>query len=216
MRFRICKIGASEVDPDTLMPLVQVVSEHNQQSEQSFSKVPVYGAIGLTSLPYPATESGWCEVFVGHDVAGYDVMCVGFRDPRIASIYGSLVPGDTAVHSTGPKLSVKTLWKEEQRQWVTIVTDEDGVDHVMSIDATTGQFNLSAFGGLFSFVKTELGTQVAIANENGSFGLLPNGRFFANTPGGTLGSAAMAPAQGIAYGVTGPVNLISSSWAVAG
>lgn len=212
MKLRIAKVGASERDPNTGLPLAQVVSDITNDIFASVDNVPIYQALGVTASPYPADVDDHCEAFVVEDVAGLDYAVIGFRDPRAATIYGAIRPGDTVLHSTGPNLAAQVLLKEEEKQVAMMTKASDGKDCGIIIDGGVDEINITGFGCLINMKGSG---QITIGNKLGSFGLDAQGFFFANTPGGSLGSGAVAPAQGIAYGSTGPVNLISKGWAVA-
>jgi hypothetical protein len=220
MKMDIAKVGAVVLDADTGMPSIQVVSEILSAEsagvavESESSGVQMFQASGVSSMPYPAETGSWCEVVRVRNISGLDTIAIGFRDSRTSTIYGSLNPGDTALHTTGPGDRAKVLLKQEEYQAAVMVRTDDGVDHVMVIDGDGEEFSISAFGMLISMKKTVDGGQIVLANSNGSFGLKPNGHFFANTPGGSLGAAA-TPANGIAHSVAGPINLMSASWSVS-
>lgn len=218
MKLRIVKIGAAEIDEDTGLPLAQAVSEIDDSPSvgrfASFDKAPTFGSLGITALPYPATDAGFCEGLAAEDVSGLDAVLLGHRDSRSARIYGTLSPGDTVLHSTGPEAASQVILKEDGRVAAVITKDAAGHDIGFFIDPN-GMTITGPGKSLFWAKKVGESSEVGFGNGFGQIYVGADGRFNANTPGGSLGAAAAAPAQGIAMGITGPINLISASWSVA-
>lgn len=215
MNFVTVKIGYSELDPITHLPTIQALNPIEGDSDfENFGQTAYYGPIGLTSLPYQASDDGYCEGLVVRDVAGLNGALVGYRDDRSATIYGQLSPGDTCVHSTGPNLAAQLLLKEERKQAALITKDSNGKDVGISIDGTDNSITIFGFGCAIKLSSEGIN----LAAGSYSIQLTSDGKFLANAAQGYLGGAAVA-LNGIVYGLhlgaePAGLNVFSTSWFV--
>jgi len=107
----------------------------------------VYQGLGLTSLPYPADDSGKAEAVALRGVNGRPCTYVGARDTRSATIVGNLKPGDSVLHSTGPSQAAQVQCKEAKRQTVMASKDKDGKTIVALLDGSgSGKFQIVLAG----------------------------------------------------------------------
>lgn len=113
--MNICEAGACSIDKETGALLVQCNSAAVDEdgTAPGFGSIPMMQALGVTSMPYPADKDGHAELTVDEDVPGYTAVVTGGRDTRSAAIAGKLEPGDTVVHSTGPKQAAQLQLKEK-------------------------------------------------------------------------------------------------------
>ena len=150
--------GAAKLDPKTGALLVQCkaapVSEEGDAPD--YGDAPVFACLGVTSMPYPADENGGAQLVVADDIPGVDGAVIGGRDTRSAKIVGNLKPGDTVVHSTGPKQAAQLQLKEGKRQAVLASKDTRGQTMVAMLDGVNDKVQIAAFGHI-----------VEVSRENG-------------------------------------------------
>lgn len=157
MSFDFCDLGAAQVDAATGTLTAQCKGGAvSADSAPDYGQAPFMCALGLTAMPYPATDEGSAEAIIARDIPGLDGVVVGARDVRTAGIVGKLAPGDTVVHSTGPQQAAMTLYKEKKRQVVHRTIDKLGKDMVSMLDGVNEKATIAAFGYI-----------VEISRENG-------------------------------------------------
>jgi len=214
-------LGASRVTKDGV-PLVQAVVPVGDATNdvEQFGECEIYQCLGVTSLPWPATKEGHAEGLAIHSIGGRDAVIVGARDVRTAKIVGKMKPGDTVVHSTGPKMAAQLQLKEEKRQVVLATIDSKGEtmmsildgkndeaqviaggcvfkmsrkDGIVMVDDTGGGFTIK--GGLFRFTCDVM---LPGAAGNPAFALMAGPK--TGSPGGPA-SVPLIPVKGVTVGI---------------
>lgn len=140
----IVDVGFAKLDPDTGELLVNA----DAMMGSSYEETPVLSQLGVTAMPYPATDEGTSQMLVLTGIAGANGVCVGGNDTRTAKITGNMKPGDTIVHSTGPQQAAQLQLKEEKRQCALVTKDDRGKDFGLFLDGTkvTGTFTIPKAG----------------------------------------------------------------------
>lgn len=147
-----CTAGAIALDPESNTLLVQckgsVISEDDANVED-YGQAPIMCALGVTAAPYQATPEGAVEMVVETGISGIDGVIIAARDTRNAAIVGALKPGDTVVHTTGPKQSAQLQLKEEKQ--IAALLTKDGGKKTMAVilDGTNNKLQITARGALF-------------------------------------------------------------------
>lgn len=95
---------------------------------------------------------------------GRNAIVVGARDVRTAKIVGRMKPGDTVVHSTGPKMSAQLQLKEEKQQAVLTTNDADGDTMMVILDGKRREAQIIAGGCVFKMSKKD---GIVLADETG-------------------------------------------------
>ncbi|MEE8425904.1 MAG: hypothetical protein V3S15_01375 [Woeseiaceae bacterium] len=155
-QFVICQTGASSLLAPYNLPLWQCVDPMDDDDDsdvEHFGELPVYGALGVSSMPWPKTQGGWCESLVARDVDGYDGVVIGARDRRSAVIYGALEQGDTAIHTTGPEQSAQVLLKEKGRSASIVARQADGKQIVLTLDADNKRLQILGMGNAIQLTE---------------------------------------------------------------
>ena len=208
--FAVCTLGAAEVGA-TGFPLIQASNQITGNDDpEGFGETACYSSLGVTALPYPVTEEGWCEGFVVRDAAGLDGVILGARDQRAASIYGNLQPGDSILHSTGPKLSSMVMCKEDRKQVVLRTKDSADKDMMIVMDGTDDKIMVTGFKTILEMTRTSITLGIDGGAQKSSITLTDQGECIINASKVFLGSGA-TPATPIVLGPAGISGVGSAS-----
>lgn len=194
----VVQAGASQLSDVAKTPMVHCKGPDGED----FSSINVFGTLGITSLPAPYRGDGYTEYLVNPNLG----IAIAARDTRIADVVGQLSAGDTAVHSTGSQHASRLFLKEDSRIAALLVKDSDGKDMGIVIDGVNKKIQIFLAGQMFqldaaSGISIGLnGTSLILTTSNATL-----------TSGAVLLGAAPTIASPVAYGVAGPVNLISTS-----
>lgn len=152
----IVRLGASKLDPESNVQTVQgkgpPLSKHPNHAK-SYDDVPVMSQLGVTAMPYPATDDGAAQGLMCRNISGAQGILVGARDTRTAAITKALAPGDTCLHSTGPNQAAQVQLKEKQRISALLSKDADGNDIGVVIDGVAGTITFTVAGAVFQMGK---------------------------------------------------------------
>lgn len=147
--FTICTVGASEQNSSTSVLSAQCIGSASDdptlESEAEQYQADVFGALGVTSMPYPKDDTGYAEAYV--DTTRGNV--IAMRDTRVASIVGQMDPGDTVIHSTGPNQAARIFLKEDSGT-VAIMGKNNGADFGLILDGATGKIQTVSADGSVS------------------------------------------------------------------
>lgn len=136
-------IGSARRDDKTNAVLVQAKSTQIGDSPDEapgFDGAPVFGALGITAMPWPADDRGNAQGLVEEGVPGHNGVITNMRDARAAGVVQELGPGETAIHSTGPDFDSLVLLK---KQLAAIMV---GDDCTIVLDRENKKFAVSCFG----------------------------------------------------------------------
>lgn len=136
-------IGAARRDASTNTVLVQAKSAPigtTPDDAPSFDDTPVFGALGITAVPWGADERGNAQAIVDESVPGHNGVITSIRDSRSAGVVEELGPGETAIHSTGPDFDSVVLLK---KQLAAIMV---GDDCAIVMDRENKRFTVTCFG----------------------------------------------------------------------
>ena len=135
----IVDVGFAKLDPDTGELLVNA----DAMLGATYEETPVLSQLGVTAMPYPATDGGTSQMLVLTGIAGANGVCVGGNDTRTAKITGNMKPGDTIVHSTGPQQAAQLQLKEEKRQCALVTKNKAKKDFGLFIDGKAESVTLT-------------------------------------------------------------------------
>lgn len=146
--INLVTLGASKLVDG--VPVVQAVSAltDGEEDVEQYGEIDVVSQLGVSACPAEADTSGQAQGLVCENVAGIKAMCVGGRDTRNASMYGNLKPGDTCVHSTGPKAVSQCLLKAEKRQAILATKDSKDRQILVVLDGKNDKLQVAAFGAV--------------------------------------------------------------------
>lgn len=156
-------------------------------------------------------------------VDGDEKIVVATQDNRYSSKVGELEPGDRAIVGKGEQ----RIFLKETGQQVVLYTVNQPADLSMQVmlDGANGMLQLSNGNAVLEISNDSIVMSVAENGQMKSYltidkdGVQVGGKsFVALTSSGQLGGSGLIPlvaANGIAVGVAGPTNTISTSWTVA-
>lgn len=152
-------LGASRLT-DSGALVVTVVNPVGDDPEkpdevETFGEVDFFNALGVTAYPYPASADGHAETLCTRHVGGSDGVAHGGRDTRTAKVYGTLAPGDTALHSTGPQQAAQVLCKEETRTVAAATKGTDGKNIVLVLNGEKDKIQIAGFGLAFEMSREQ-------------------------------------------------------------
>lgn len=136
-------IGSARLDAKTNTVLVQAKSAqigNTPDDAPGFDAAPVFGALGITAVPWPKDERGNAQATGDESIPGHNVVITSIRDARAAGVVQDLGPGETAIHSTGPDFDSLVLLK---KQLAAIMV---GDDCAVVMDRENKCFSISCFG----------------------------------------------------------------------
>lgn len=140
---QIIDIGAAKRDAKTNTVLVQAKSSQigdTPDDAPGFDDAPVFGALGITAVPWKADDRGNAQGIADTSVPGHNAVITSIRDARSAGVVEELGPGETAIHSTGPDFGSRVFLK---KQLAAIMV---GDDCAMVMDRENQRFTISCFG----------------------------------------------------------------------
>jgi hypothetical protein len=160
----IIDIGASKLDPDTNVLLVQAKASQMGDDENdapSFDDTPTFGQLGVTARPYRKTDEGNVQGVVDTSLPGSNGAVTSMRDARAAcaKIVEELGEGETALHSTGDGFDARVFCKD---QMVAIIV---GDDVAVVIDRKNKQITSTAFG---THIEQSQANGIAMAEDGGA------------------------------------------------
>lgn len=136
-------------DPDTL--------------GEAVTDAPIFGGLGLSSLPYPPDDNGSAQAVVDDDG-----IIMAIRDARTADVYGDMSPGDVCLHSVGPNHPSKLLLKETGH--FGLMSKTGGKDYGIFYDPSTGAITIQGKGGVIQIGSDD----IKISSKGGSWISLSN------------------------------------------
>ena len=138
----IVELGTSLVKEGVaLWQGITSISEE-EGDDEPMGESDVFQSLGISSMPFPSDDAGFCEGLCVREIAGRDTCFLGARDTRSAAIVGNLKPGDTVMHSTGPQQAAQVQCKEDKRQVLMATKDKNGKTMMVMLDGTTGKFQV--------------------------------------------------------------------------
>jgi len=208
MLAEIVKLGASQQHESTKAICWQCINPITSDEDfEDFGNLDVMQVLGLESAPWPADDNGHAEGIVLRNTANRNGVVIGARDTRTAKAIGTLRPGDTVLHSTGPEQAAQVQCKESKRQVVLYTKDTDGQGMVVMVDGKNNKAQLLARGAMIEIdesgdisIMGKGGASILIQGEdiyfNGTlhFPGIPQGMsLMAGPPTGSPGSTASVP-----------------------
>lgn len=149
----VVKLGASEQHPTTKAVGWQCINPITGDDDfEDFGLVDVLQTLGITSAPWPADDSGFAEGLVLRNAGNRNALIVGARDTRTAGALGTVRPGDTVLHSTGPEQAAQVQCKESKRQVVAYTKDTDGQGMVVMLDGKNNKVQVLARGAVLEIL----------------------------------------------------------------
>lgn len=169
----IAFLGSSSVDATTGVvlwePSVPVID--SDADIEPFGPAAVYQALGFASMPFPKDANGYAECVILRHCGGRNVVCLGGRDTRTASIVGKMEGGDTVVHSTGPAQAAQLQLKETKRIAALLSKTSSGKTMMLALDGGNEKAQLTHAGAI---VEIDDNGDISVLNSSGA-GLLVQG-----------------------------------------
>ena len=172
--YDVCNLTTSELDEETNSLLIQATINITgaEGDEEHFGAVPIMSQLGVTAIPAPIDENGRAEGVILRGIAGVDGIIVGGRDTRTASVYASLQPGDTCLHSTA-KGAAAQFQAKANRQAIIATKDKSEKTMIFVLDGKNDKVQLAAFGAIIEIDKAK--DQVFITNPSGGCSIMMKG-----------------------------------------
>jgi hypothetical protein len=139
----ILDIASATRDPKTNAIIVQAKMSQVGDSENdapSLDGAPLFNALGVTAMPWPADERGNAQALGFDDLPGTTGAAAIPRDTRVADVVEELGPGETCVHATGPDFGTRIFLK---KQLIALVIDDDCM---VVLDRENKKFAVNLFG----------------------------------------------------------------------
>ncbi len=150
----IVKLGASEQSASTRAVGWQCVNPFTGDDDfEDFGVVDVMQGLGITSMAWPADDTGYAEGVAIRGAGNRAAIIIGGRDTRTAKALGTVRPGDTILHSTGPQQAAQVQCKESKRQVVCYSKDSEGTGMVVMLDGTNDKYQVLARGAMIEIAK---------------------------------------------------------------
>jgi hypothetical protein len=149
VEFQIAGLGAAESRDGVVVAQAQDsldsedVAGGEELDVEPLGEVDVFGALGVTAIPYPATPEGRAEGVVVSPCGGLSAVCVAARDTRGADKTGNMKPGDVTLATTHPKSKAQWQCCGELNQAVGYVEDSDGDTMLVQVDGQAKTLTLS-------------------------------------------------------------------------
>lgn len=210
-------LGSDTEDGEVRLELGDVVTGVGTSTDTA-----MWGIDGFVSRPSDPDKDECARAL--YLVDGDEKIVVVSQDNRFSDKVGKLEAGDRAIVSKGEQ---RVLLKQTGEQ-VILYTVNQVVDLSMQVilDGANGVLTLSNGNAIVELKNDGISMSVS---ENGQMkgyltvnkkGVQVGGdAFAANTGSGSLGLVGgllpPPPTNGLAHGVSGPVNVISTSWTVA-
>jgi len=176
---RLVKLGASTVSKETGAPLWQAVSPITDgvNDVDSLGEIDAIQCLGVMANPAAADEKGHAEGLVEEGVGGLPAVALGGRDTRVAKLAGTLKPGDTVLHSTGPSQSALVMCKESKRQVVLATKNKRDETQAIVLDGAAEKLQIAVNGCMFEiadggFTLTDASGRGSIMVRNGVINLI--------------------------------------------
>lgn len=153
--LNIVTLGASKLVNG--VPVVQAVSALTNGTEdvETYGEIETISQLGVSACPAEADDKGHVDGVICEQVGGANAVCVGAIDRRNAAIYGSLGPGDTCVHATGPNAVAQCLLKAKKRQAILATKDKSDKQMLVILDGKNETIQITAFGALLQLSKAD-------------------------------------------------------------
>ena len=178
MMVEVVRLGASEQSTATKSVGWQahnpITGDHDFED---FGVLDVMQGLGITSSPWPTDADGYAEGFVISGGGTRNGVIVGARDTRTAKALGTVRPGDTILHSTGPQQAAQVQCKESKRQVVSYTKDSEGTGMVIMLDGKNDKYQVLVRGAMIEIAPNG---DMSLVGAGGASILLQGGDIFLN------------------------------------
>ena len=143
-------------DTNACLTQASIPITDDPNDKMSYGEAQTISALGLTARNYPETPEGKAEGIMIPDVGNEDGIIVGARDVRCSHVYGSLGPGDSALHSCDPEASAMVICygsDKETSKVLAMAKDTSGDNVVLVLDGKNDAIQISGFGLHFEMSK---------------------------------------------------------------
>lgn len=161
-----CELGTATLDPASKALFVQCKGApvDADGTAPDYGKAPMMCALGLTALPFPATENGAAEGLSDTSIPGLDGAIIAARDARTASVVGKGEPGDTILHATNPDPVAQIQLKGVKRQVAALSRDSKGKTQLFLLDGMNDKAQLAVSGAL---IEIDEKGQIHLTSKDG-------------------------------------------------
>lgn len=136
-------IDSAVRDPKTNALIIKGKTSQSGETEDDapgFDGAPLFNALGVTAMPWPADDNGNAQGLVCDDLPGTTGAVCAMRDTRVADVVEELGPGETCIHATGPNFGTRIFLK---KQLIALVIDDDCM---VVLDRENKKFAVNLFG----------------------------------------------------------------------
>jgi len=190
----VVRLGASEQSPSTRSVGWQAINPITGDDDfESYGVLDTMCGLGLTASPWAADADGYAEGFVIGGGPTRNGIIIGARDTRTAKALGTVRPGDTILHSTGPQQAAQVQCKETKRQVVCYTKDSEGTGMVVMLDGKNDKYQVLVRGAMIEIAPNG---DMSLVGGGGASILLQGNNIFLNGnvhhPGIPAGMVLMA------------------------
>jgi hypothetical protein len=166
MALQISQIGSVTLNEENIIE----AETHSGGGETA--TCTIFGALGITSSPYPTNDSGYCEAIIDDRFN----TIISLRDTRVSNVVGNITPGDSAVHSTGPTQASRIFLKEDAKTIALMEKDSKNKDFGIVIDGTNDKITMLVGGtSVFEISKNKITLAISDGSNSSSIILTPAG-----------------------------------------
>ncbi len=176
MSHTIADVGACTLDDTSKALLCKCYGYELSDEEgdaENFGTLPVFSALGVTAMPYPKTADGNVQAVVATDIPGENGAIVGMRDTRTADIVGNLKPGDTVLHTTGPRRAAQVQLKEDKQIAALVSKSSTGDTIAVTVDGDGDQVQIVTPWGYWELSKAN---GAVLSSETGEASIQVKGK----------------------------------------
>lgn len=184
----VVRLGASEQSAANRSVGWQAINPITGDNDfEDYGKLDVMQGLGVTSAPWGADVDGYAEALVLGGGPTRNGIIVGARDTRSARALGTVRPGDTILHSTGPQQAAQVQCKESKRQVVCYTKDSEGTGMVVMLDGKNDKYQVLCRGAM---IEISPDGDLSLVGAGGASILLQGSHIFLN---GNVHLAGMPP-----------------------
>lgn len=162
---KLAAIGHSFLDR---FGAIQAQASLDADDQRQYPGASWFAGLGVTGMPYGPTERGFVEGVLIDRVGPYSGIVIAARDRRGTNIYGTLKPGDSVLHSTGPDAKTQVLCKREGDVVAMLTEDSRQKTCGIIIEGHEDRATFAFFGWVIQVTRDG---GIVMSSKNGLHGL---------------------------------------------
>ena len=196
-------LGAGVLKDGTVRIQAFVPVGDETEDTEDLAELTLCQALGISSLPHGQTSDGAAEAVVVEGLGGRLGLILGALDTRSSAVVGTMEPGDTVMHSTGPDQVAQVRCQEKKRSASVIVKGSDGKHMLVILDGKNNKIQILGRGAA---IEIDEGGDISLNGKGGASILIQGDSIALN---GKLKLPGMPPGMMLlAAPIAGPAVLI--------